>query len=81
MTPSPTRAERDTCAKREAGASQDRIACTGGMAEGKAGGGGGTVRCKAGGWSIRGAALRGCAMLPCRSVFAQDDGDTFAGPP
>ena len=52
---------------------------SGGMARGKSEGRG-TIRCEALGWSIRGAAFRGGAMLPCRAVFAWDSGDAFAGP-
>jgi hypothetical protein len=47
-------------------------------AEGKAEGRG-TIRCKAG-WTIRGAEFCNGAMLPCRAVFASEDGDAFAGP-
>jgi hypothetical protein len=50
-----------------------------GRAEGR-----GAIRLKGGGvgvkWTIRGASFRGGAMLPCRAVFACDDGDAFAGP-
>ena len=49
-----------------------------GRAEGR-----GAIRHKGGGrwaFTIRGASFRGGAMLPCRAVFAYDDGDAFAGP-
>ena len=49
-----------------------------GRAEGR-----GAIRCEVGAggvWTIRGASFRGGAMLPCRAVFARDDGDAFAGP-
>ena len=47
----------------------------GGKAEGR-----GTIRCRAWRCTIRGAVFRSGAMLPCRAVFAYDDGDAFAGP-
>jgi hypothetical protein len=64
---------------------QGRLVYTGGVARGKAEGQG-TICCKGGGfgkWTIRGAAFRDGAMLPCRAVIAwdaSDDGDAFAGP-
>jgi hypothetical protein len=48
-------------------------------AEGKAEGRG-TIRIKQYECTIRGAAFRNGAMLPCRAVFACPNGDAFAGP-